>query len=48
MHQAPDFYIDWDSASIGTILKDGSKSHSKGDFAIKLTAMVEAQSHTVI
>ena len=44
--QVAEFYMDWDSPSIGTVLKDGTRSSSKGDFAIKLTAMVEAQNHT--
>ena len=31
---------------MSTIRKDGTKSASKGDFAMKLTALVEAGSHT--
>ena len=41
-----DFFIDWENASISTVRKDGSRSASKGDFAIKLTTLVEAGSNT--
>ena len=41
-----DFFIDWENASISTVRKDGSKSTSKADFAIKLTYLVEAGSNT--
>lgn len=41
-----EFFIDWENASIATLRKDGSRSASKGDFAIKLTALVEAGSNT--
>ena len=44
--QQADFYVNWNSASIGTVLKGGILSSSKGDFAIKLTALVEARSQT--
>lgn len=41
-----EYRVDWDSASIKTIEKNGTDSKSKGDFAIKLTALVEAGSGT--
>ena len=41
-----EFFIDWENASLSTVKKDGSRSTSKGDFAIKLTASVEAGSNT--
>lgn len=40
------FYVEWDSPSIGTIHRDGSRSESKGDFAIKLETLIEADSKT--
>ena len=40
------FYIDWDAPSVGTINRDGSFSESKGDFAIKLEMLVEADAKT--
>ena len=40
------FYIEWSSPSIGTIHRDGSLSESKGDFAIKLQMLIEADSKT--
>lgn len=40
------FYVHWDPPSIGIVYKDGSKSASKGDFAIKLDMLVEAGSKT--
>ena len=46
VHVNEEFYIDWEKASVSTIRKDGTKSASKGDFAMKLTALVEAGSHT--
>ena len=39
------FFVDWENSSIGTVTRDG-KRHSHGDFAVKLTCMVEAASHT--
>ena len=40
------FYIDWDAPSVGVINRDGSFSESKGDFAIKLQTLVEADAKT--
>lgn len=40
------FYVDWMSPSIGCVGKDGKRSPSKSDFAIKLDMMIEAQSNT--
>ena len=37
------FYVEWGSASV---YKDGSHSESKGDFAIKLETLIEAESKT--
>ena len=37
--------IDWENPSISTVHADGSFS-KKGDFAIKISAMVEAQDNT--
>lgn len=44
--QTSEFAIDWESASLCVILRDGTCSQSKGDFAIKLTHMIEAGSNT--
>ena len=41
-----EFFIDWENAGLSTVKKDGSRSTSKGDLAIKLTAFVEAGSNT--
>ena len=40
------FYVDWDEPSIGTVLRDGKHSESKGDFAIKLEMLIEADAKT--
>ena len=39
------FFIDWDPPSVG-LLKNGSRSEPKGDFAIALKALVEAGANT--
>ena len=44
--QNSEFMIDWVTPSITTLLRDGSPSNSKGDFAMKLTALVEAGGST--
>lgn len=40
------FYVDWEAASVGTCGRDGVRSESKGDFAIRLDALIEADSKT--
>ncbi len=40
------FCIDWESPSVKCIARDGKKSLNKGDFAIKLDMLVEAQAKT--
>ena len=40
------FYVEWASPSVGTIHRDGSYSGSKGDFAINLESLIEADSKT--
>ncbi len=38
--------MDWVCPSIGVLNRDGNKSDSKGDFAIKLEMLIEAGSKT--
>ena len=40
------FFVEWDPPSIGLIGKNGKRSTSKGDFAIKLSKLVEAGAQT--
>lgn len=40
------FHVDWEECAIRTVNTHGSKSESKGDFAIKVTTLVEAGSNT--
>ena len=40
------FYVDWVLCETGIVRKDGTKSDAKGDFAITLTAMIEAGANT--
>ena len=34
--------MDWNTAEIGTVSRNGSHSESKADFAIEISALVEA------
>ena len=38
--------MDWNSPAIGCVGRDGKRSPSKNDFAIKLEMFIEAQSIT--
>lgn len=38
--------MDWDCPVVGTLSRDGTKSESKGDFAIKLDMLIEAGAKT--
>lgn len=40
------FYVDWDDPSVGLVTRDGKKSESKGDFAIRLDMLIEAGTKT--
>ena len=40
------FYVDWDFPSVGIVGHDGHRSESKGDFAIRLDALIEANEKT--
>ena len=40
------FYVTWDDPAIGTTLRGGGRSSTKGDFAIKLDKLVEAGKKT--
>lgn len=40
------FYVDWSKSQLGVLNKDGTKSESKGDFAIQLEMLVEAGTKT--
>ena len=40
------FYIDWEPPAVGILHKNGTRSESKGDFAISLEVLVEAGTNT--
>ena len=40
------FAVEWDPPAIKVVSKDGTKSEAKGDFAIELYKLVEAETQT--